>query len=95
VKLALAPALIVPVSNTPGESDVDVWAIVSLLTQVTVVPEATVTGLGVYALEPSVRAFIGIATEVPWLIADGVVGDDLLLPPQPAVNAIANSPMAT
>jgi hypothetical protein len=95
VKLALAPAAIVPVSKTLPESDVDVWAIVSLFTQVTVVPEATVTGLGEYAFEPSVRAFIGIVTEVPWFTGEGVVGDDLLLPPQPAVNAIANSPMAT
>jgi len=56
VKLNFPPAGILPESNTPEVSDVDVCAMVSLFVHVTIVPLEMVIGLGASALEPRVLA---------------------------------------
>jgi hypothetical protein len=53
---------------------VDVCAVLSLLVQVTLPPAAIVTGLGANAVEVSTDAPATIATGVPLLPVDGVVG---------------------
>jgi len=53
----------------PAASDVDVWAIESVFIHVTVVPTATSSSSGAYALLPRVKAPTGMATD-----ADGPPG---------------------
>jgi hypothetical protein len=74
VNAKLPPAASVPEFH-PLASDVEVCAIESLFVQVTVVPEATVTGFGLYARVPRLAAAIGIETAVPEGVGGGGVGE--------------------
>jgi len=78
VKSKWAPGFIFPEAQT-FVFDVLSCAIVSSLVHRTVVPTAMVTGLGLNALGPSVRAFMGIETGVLPVagagVGVGVIGD--------------------
>jgi hypothetical protein len=76
---------IVAVNDCPGESDgelqappsaVDVCAMLSLLVHVTIVPAATVSGFGEYAVVVSVDEFATIDTAVVPVPDEGDEGEE-------------------
>jgi hypothetical protein len=90
LKSKVAPGFKVPEAHT-FVFDVASCAIVSLLVHRTVVPTGIVSGLGLNALAPSVRAFTGIETgvlPVPGAGVVGVVGDVDEYPPPHATISI-------
>jgi hypothetical protein len=87
--LKFAPGAMEPELHTFA-SDVDVCAMLSLLTHVTVPPRGTVTGFGLYALVVSVRDPDTIETDAADEVGDGLLGVEL--PPQlTAANAAAKT----
>src|SRR5438128_2718020 len=75
--LKFAPGAMLPEFHTFA-SDVDVCAMLSLLTHVTVPPRVTVTGFGLYAFVVSVRDPDTIETVVDDGVGDGLLGVELL-----------------
>src|SRR5262249_12819985 len=97
VKLYFPPAAMVPESNTPL-SLVAVCVMVSLFVQVTVDPAVIVTGFGMYAALPALRAPTGIVTLLPAVdvgVGLGEVAGEEELPPHAPIIAIAPERMAS
>jgi hypothetical protein len=98
VRLKLRPAAIGPEFHAPP-SAVDVCVALSLLTHVTELPRANLTGLGEYAAVVNADAPITIDTDVPGGVPGvagggssvGEVGTDVD-PPQPNDMSISRAP---
>jgi hypothetical protein len=89
VMLKFAPGAMLPEFHTFA-SDVDVCAMLSLLTHLTVPPRGTVTGFGLYAFVVNVRDPDTIEIDVVDGVGDGLLGVEL--PPQlTAANAAAKT----